>query len=47
LYAGPIANAAPQIGDITFLVTFALTAVLYYAFNMMAPAKARADSRAA
>jgi nucleobase:cation symporter-1, NCS1 family len=34
VYVGPIANNVPQIGDITFLVTFALTGVLYYVFNM-------------
>jgi nucleobase:cation symporter-1, NCS1 family len=47
VYVGPIATNAPQIGDITFLVTFALTAVLYYAFDMMSPRKATAGSRAA
>jgi NCS1 family nucleobase:cation symporter-1 len=47
VYVGPIANNVPQIGDITFLVTFALTAVLYYAFDMMSPRKAAAASRAA
>jgi NCS1 family nucleobase:cation symporter-1 len=47
VYVGPIANNVPQIGDITFLVTFALTAALYYAFDMMSPRKATAVSRAA
>ncbi len=46
-YVGPIASNVPQIGDITFLVTFALTAALYYAFDMISPRKATAGSRAA
>src|SRR5579859_2887453 len=46
-YVGPIANNNPQIGDITFVLTFVLTGVLYYAFNMMSPRKAAAGSRAA
>src|SRR5437762_2753327 len=35
IYNGPIPNAIPQIGDLTFIVGFVLTGVLYYAFNMM------------
>jgi purine-cytosine permease-like protein len=50
IYTGKIAEANPQIGDITFLVGFALTAVLYYAFSMVgrtAPSRAgMAGSRA-
>jgi len=34
-YVGPIANANPQIGDITFLVGFVLTAALYYVFQLV------------
>jgi NCS1 family nucleobase:cation symporter-1 len=34
LYVGPIANSYPQIGDITFIVGFAVSAVLYYVFNL-------------
>jgi nucleobase:cation symporter-1, NCS1 family len=34
LYVGPIANAYPQIGDVTFIVGFVISAVLYYAFNL-------------
>ncbi|TMF29874.1 MAG: cytosine permease [Chloroflexi bacterium] len=35
IYNGPFANANPQLGDLTFIVGFVLTAVLYYAFNMI------------
>ncbi len=35
LYTGVIPSANPGIGDITFIVGFVLTGVLYYAFNMM------------
>jgi NCS1 family nucleobase:cation symporter-1 len=34
IYNGPFANANPQYGDLTFLVGFVLTAVLYYVFNL-------------
>jgi nucleobase:cation symporter-1, NCS1 family len=34
LYVGPIANAYPQIGDVTFIVGFMITAALYYVFNL-------------
>jgi len=34
LYVGPIANSYPQIGDVTFIVGFGITAVLYYVFNL-------------
>ncbi len=34
VYVGPIPNNYGGIGDITFFVGFALTAVLYYVFNM-------------
>lgn len=33
-YTGPIAKNNPQIGDITFIVGFIITAVLYYVFNL-------------
>ena len=35
IYTGPIPNNNPGIGDITFIVGFVLTAVLYYAFSMI------------
>src|SRR5256714_7251805 len=34
-HPGPIPKWNPGVGDITFIVGFLLTAVLYYAFNMM------------
>jgi purine-cytosine permease-like protein len=34
LYVGPIPTNNPQIGDITFIVGFVITAVLYYVFNL-------------
>jgi purine-cytosine permease-like protein len=34
LYVGPIPTNNPGIGDITFIVGFVLTAVLYYVFNL-------------
>jgi NCS1 nucleoside transporter family len=34
LYVGPIANSYPQIGDITFIVGFVVTAVLYYVLDL-------------
>jgi nucleobase:cation symporter-1, NCS1 family len=33
-YVGPIANNNPQIGDITFILAFVLTGVLYYVFQL-------------
>ncbi len=35
IYTGPIPNANPGIGDVTFIVGFVLAGALYYAFNMM------------
>jgi hypothetical protein len=35
IYTGVVPNANPGIGDITFIVGFVLTTVLYYAFNMV------------
>ena len=47
IYTGPIPNNNPGIGDITFIVGFVLTAVLYYAFSMVgAPSRASAGARA-
>jgi NCS1 nucleoside transporter family len=49
VYVGPIPNNNPGIGDITFFVGFALTAILYYVFQMLTrsqPAPAAARSRA-
>jgi purine-cytosine permease-like protein len=34
LYVGPIPSNNPNIGDITFIVGFVITAVLYYGFNL-------------
>jgi NCS1 family nucleobase:cation symporter-1 len=34
LYTGVIANSSPQVGDITFIVGFVISAVLYYVFNL-------------
>jgi nucleobase:cation symporter-1, NCS1 family len=34
LYVGPIPTNNPNIGDVTFIVGFVITAVLYYVFNM-------------
>src|SRR5258708_5821297 len=34
VYVGPIPNNVAGIGDITFVVGFVLTRILYYAFNM-------------
>jgi NCS1 family nucleobase:cation symporter-1 len=45
IYTGPIPKNNPQVGDITFLVGFIVTAALYYAFAM-ATGK-RSSSRAA
>ena len=34
LYVGPIPNANPQVGDITFIVGFLISGGLYYVFNL-------------
>jgi len=34
LYIGPIPTNNPDVGDITFIVGFLITAVLYYVFNL-------------
>jgi hypothetical protein len=34
LYVGPIPNAYPQIGDVTFIAGFVISAVLYYVTSM-------------
>jgi NCS1 family nucleobase:cation symporter-1 len=47
LYVGYVAFNYPQFGDLTFVVGFVITGVLYYAFNMMSRSKAAAGSRAA
>src|SRR5438309_4536597 len=49
VWVGPIPNSNPGIGDITFFVGFLLTAVLYYAFQMVSrsqPAATPIGSRA-
>jgi NCS1 family nucleobase:cation symporter-1 len=35
VYIGPVPTNNPNVGDITFIVGFAITAVLYYVFNMV------------
>ena len=52
VWTGPIAAAYPQIGDITFIVGFVISAALYYVFNLdmakrMAEKRAALGSRAA
>src|SRR5438552_2838278 len=34
IYTGPVSQALPQIGDVTFIVGFVLAAALYYVFNL-------------
>jgi nucleobase:cation symporter-1, NCS1 family len=34
VYVGPIPTSNPNVGDITFIVGFVITAVLYYVFNL-------------
>jgi purine-cytosine permease-like protein len=34
VYVGPIPNGNANLGDITFIVGFVLTAALYYVFNL-------------
>jgi NCS1 nucleoside transporter family len=46
LYVGPIPTNNPQVGDITFIVGFIITAVLYYVFNL-GLRKQTTDKRAA
>jgi nucleobase:cation symporter-1, NCS1 family len=52
LYVGPIPANNPDVGDITFIVGFLITAVLYYVFNLglrkqTSEARATHGSRAA
>jgi nucleobase:cation symporter-1, NCS1 family len=52
LYIGPIPTNNPDVGDITFIVGFVITAVLYYVFNLglrkqTSEARAAHSSRAA
>jgi nucleobase:cation symporter-1, NCS1 family len=52
LYIGPIPTNNPDVGDITFIVGFLITAVLYYVFNLglrkqTSDARAATSSRAA
>ena len=42
IYTGPIPNANPQIGDITFIVGFLVTGALYYVFSLMSRSQAAA-----
>jgi nucleobase:cation symporter-1, NCS1 family len=46
IYNGPIPNAYPGIGDLTFIVGFLVTGVLYYVFNL-GLRKHTVDTRAA
>jgi NCS1 family nucleobase:cation symporter-1 len=34
LYIGVVATAHPEVGDITFIIGFLITAALYYVFNL-------------
>jgi NCS1 nucleoside transporter family len=34
LYVGPIPTSNPDVGDVTFIVGFVISAVLYYVFNL-------------
>jgi len=34
VYVGPIPTNNPDVGDITFIVGFVISAVLYYVFNL-------------
>ena len=34
VYVGPIPSRFADVGDVTFIVGFVITAVLYYAFNL-------------
>jgi NCS1 family nucleobase:cation symporter-1 len=45
-YTGPIAKNNPDLGDITFIVGFVITAVLYFVFNL-GLRKQTTDARAA
>lgn len=45
LYVGPIPTSNPGVGDITFIVGFVISAVLYYVFNL-GLRKQTADTRA-
>jgi nucleobase:cation symporter-1, NCS1 family len=48
IYTGPIPKGNANVGDITFIVGFVITAVLYYAFAKLTPREtAAAGSRAA
>ncbi len=46
LYVGPIPTNNPDFGDITFIVGFVITAVLYYVFNLGLRKKTSATSAA-
>ena len=46
VYVGPIPNSIADLGDITFIVGFVITAVLYYVFNL-GLRKRTADARVA
>jgi len=45
VYLGPIPKSYPQVGDITFIVGFALSAVLYYVFCLIQPSRTEAAVR--
>jgi purine-cytosine permease-like protein len=44
VYIGPVPTNNPQIGDITFIVGFVLTGVLYYVFQMVTRSQTAARS---
>jgi NCS1 family nucleobase:cation symporter-1 len=44
-YVGPVANNAPQLGDLTFVVGFVISAVVYFAlYKVLRPRTAAASS---
>jgi purine-cytosine permease-like protein len=44
IYTGPLPKALPQLGDLTFLVGFVLSAVVYYLLNMRVRERQRATA---
>ena len=42
VYLGPVPKALPQLGDLTFLVGFVLSALVYYLLNMRVRERQRA-----
>jgi purine-cytosine permease-like protein len=46
IYTGPVPKAVPQLGDLTFLVGFVLSALIYYLLNMRVRERRRATAPA-